>query len=101
MNTRRRTTKNCSSGDYFSQEASGGSGLLEFAGVINKPATVTVGGSAAIVNHATTNFAGYARRAKKLIRRESGWQQWFGAGAGGEKSSVKMSMKWIAEWPGR
>jgi RHS repeat-associated protein len=38
----------------------GGSGLLEFAGVINKPATVTVGGNAAMVNQATTNFAGYA-----------------------------------------
>jgi hypothetical protein len=38
----------------------GGSGLMQFAGVINKPATVTVGGNAAPVNQATTNFAGYA-----------------------------------------
>ena len=39
---------------------SGGSGLMQFAGVLDKQATVTVAGNAATVNHQTTNFVGYA-----------------------------------------
>jgi RHS repeat-associated protein len=38
----------------------GGSGAMQFAGRVSKQATVTVGGNAATVNHATTNFTGYA-----------------------------------------
>jgi RHS repeat-associated protein len=33
---------------------------VQFAGYLNKQATVTVAGSAAVVNHQTTNFVGYA-----------------------------------------
>jgi RHS repeat-associated protein len=38
----------------------GGSGYMQFAGSISKQAMVNVGGNAATVNHATTNFTGYA-----------------------------------------
>ena len=37
-----------------------GSGSMEFAGSLDKQATVTVGGNPATVNHVTTNFVGYA-----------------------------------------
>ena len=37
-----------------------GSGIMQFAGRVSEPATVMVGGNAAILNHATTNFLGYA-----------------------------------------
>ena len=36
-----------------------GSGSMQFAGTVSKPAMVTVGGNPATVNHATTNFTGY------------------------------------------
>jgi RHS repeat-associated protein len=36
-----------------------GSGSMEFAGSLDKQATVTVGGNSATVNHQTTNFVGY------------------------------------------
>jgi RHS repeat-associated protein len=38
----------------------GGSGSMQFAGIVSKQATVTVGGNPATINHATTNFTGYA-----------------------------------------
>ena len=36
-----------------------GSGTMQFAGGVNEPAVVTVGGNPAPVNHQTTNFLGY------------------------------------------
>jgi RHS repeat-associated protein len=38
----------------------GGSGSMQFAGALDKQATVTVGGNPATVNHTTTNFVGSA-----------------------------------------
>jgi RHS repeat-associated protein len=51
-----------SSYNYANQLTSktSGSGPMQFAGTVNKQATVTVGGNAATVNHTTTNFTGYA-----------------------------------------
>jgi len=37
-----------------------GSGSMQFAGSLSEQATVTVGGNSASVNHATSNFLGYA-----------------------------------------
>ena len=37
-----------------------GSGSMQFAGLVNKPATVSVSGNPATVNHQTTNFTAYA-----------------------------------------
>ena len=36
-----------------------GSGSMQFAGNVSKPAMVTIGGNPATLNHATTNFTGY------------------------------------------
>jgi hypothetical protein len=45
---------------YQVTNLSGSSGLMQFAGALDKQGTVTVAGNAAAVNHFTTNFVGYA-----------------------------------------